>query len=110
LKSFEKQHANGLGQLSVKFEAAGKMRIFALVDSWTQSLLSPLHDMIFKFLKSLPNDGTFDQDASVKRCAQKSKIYKRSFCFDLSAATDRLPVTIQVAILSSIIGKTAAEA
>jgi hypothetical protein len=33
LKSFEKHGAFGLGQLSVKLEAAGKMRIFALVDS-----------------------------------------------------------------------------
>lgn len=33
-----------LGQLSTKKEAAGKIRVFALVDIWTQSVLKPLHD------------------------------------------------------------------
>jgi len=53
-----------IGKLSKKAEAAGKIRIFAMVDVWTQSLLKPLHLALFDFLKSLPNDGTFDQNAS----------------------------------------------
>jgi hypothetical protein len=53
-----------IGKLSMKKEAAGKVRVFAMVDVWTQSLLKPLHLALFEFLKSLPNDGTFDQNAS----------------------------------------------
>jgi len=53
-----------VGQLSMKQEAAGKIRVFAMVDLWTQSILKPLHLALFDFLKSLPNDGTFDQTAS----------------------------------------------
>lgn len=53
-----------IGKLSKKLEAAGKIRVFAMVDVWTQSLLKPLHLALFSFLKSLPNDGTFDQNAS----------------------------------------------
>lgn len=91
-----------LGKLSTKKEAAGKVRVFAMVDAWTQSALKPLHDMLFKFLKSLPNDATFDQNKSVKRCQVKAAITGRSFGYDLSAATDRLPIILQKAILDRI--------
>jgi hypothetical protein len=53
-----------IGQLSRKLEAAGKVRVFAMVDIWTQSMLKPLHLMLTDFLASLPNDGTKDQIAS----------------------------------------------
>lgn len=35
---------NHLGRLSFKEEAAGKLRVFAMVDVFTQSMLKPLHD------------------------------------------------------------------
>jgi len=97
--------AETLGQLAFKEEAAGKIRVFALVDVWTQSALKPIHEMIFKFLKGLPNDATFNQDASVQRCIEKVKISGRSWGFDLSAATDRLPIKLQQHILHPLIGK-----
>jgi hypothetical protein len=100
----------GMGQLSIKEEAAGKVRVFALVDIWTQSVLNPIHKFLFSILKSLPNDATFDQEGAVKRCFQKSKEYGCSFGYDLSAATDRLPISVQVKVLSYWLGKEAAEA
>ena len=106
----DSQSSNTLGQLALKQEAAGKLRVFALVDVWTQSALKPIHEMIFKFLKSLPNDATFDQNASVLRCIEKVKISGRAFCYDLSAATDRLPVVLQQCILHPLIGKKASHA
>lgn len=107
-ESVDKQHFLNMGQLSVKHEAAGKIRVFALVDVWTQSCLKPLHEMIFAFLRSLPNDGTFNQEAAVKRAGLLAKKYNCSFGYDLSAATDRLPISLQVAVLSPIIGEEAA--
>lgn len=98
------------GQLSIKEEAAGKVRVFALVDIWTQSVLKPIHEHIFKVLKSLPNDGTFDQGASVNRCFEKAKIYKCSFGYDLSAATDRLPIDLQKAVLAVLFGEVVSNA
>jgi len=47
-----------LGKLHEKVEAAGKVRVFAITDGWTQSLLSGLHDAIFEVLKFIPQDGT----------------------------------------------------
>lgn len=96
------KHSNNVGQLSRKQEAAGKVRVFAMVDIWTQSIMSPLHKMLSAFLGSLPNDGTADQVASWKRAAQKSMVSNCSFGYDLSAATDRLPVSLQQDILSAI--------
>lgn len=98
----KKSISGQFGQFSLKEEAAGKLRIFAIVDSITQSLLSPLHDFMFDLLKKIPNDGTFDQDLSVKRSQTKSAIAGKAFSFDLSAATDRLPVDLTVKILSKI--------
>jgi hypothetical protein len=99
-----------LGQLSLKEEAAGKIRVFALVDIWTQSICKPIHDSLFAFLKSLPNDSTFDQLAAVKRCFTKAEQSKLSFGYDLSAATDRLPIDIQVKILEAFFGSSVSQA
>jgi len=99
-----KASASGeVGQLAFKEEAAGKLRIFAIVDFWTQNLLRPLHDCLFDLLKRIPNDGTFDQDASVKRSVSKSQVSGRAWSFDLSSATDRLPVSIQYRLLDMIL-------
>jgi hypothetical protein len=65
--------------------------------------------MLFAFLKSLPNDGTFNQGASVHRCMEKALKAGRSFGYDLSAATDRLPIDLQVSIISAIISPEFAE-
>lgn len=87
-----------LGKLCLKQEAAGKVRVFAMVDAWTQSLLATLHDGILKILSSIPQDGTYDQHKPVKVLIDKG--IKELFSFDLSAATDRLPIDLQSRIIS----------
>jgi len=69
-----------------------------------------LHDYLFKILKAIPNDGTFDQAASIKRAGEKSKVANCSFGYDLTAATDRLPLDLQIALLSSLFNTEMAEA
>jgi hypothetical protein len=90
-----------LGRLTI-VEEPGKMRVVAMVDSLTQWLLYPLHRFIFdKILRVIPEDGTFDQLAPVR--ALISKLQKAGsrecFSYDLSAATDRIPVVLQEVIL-----------
>jgi hypothetical protein len=90
-----------LGALSVK-EEPGKLRVFAMVDSLTQWLLYPLHRMLFdKVLRLIPQDGTFDQLKPVKRliALMRSGRDHRIWSFDLSAATDRIPVLLQEVLL-----------
>jgi hypothetical protein len=90
------------GQFAIKKESAGKVRVFALVDSITQSVMKPLHLALFKILNNIPNDGTFDQDASVTRCSVKAAAAGKAYSFDLSAATDRLPVDLTGNIIESL--------
>jgi len=94
-----------LGKLGLKHEAAGKVRVFAMVDAWTNWLLKPLHDMLFDHLKKIPQDGTFDQLAPIRRLQERGKT--RFWCYDLSAATDRLPVDLQVRLLVPYLGPLA---
>jgi hypothetical protein len=58
--------------------------------------------MLFAFLKGLPNDGTFDQHASEMRARSKAINAGRSYGYDLTAATDRLPIEIQSALLNLV--------
>jgi len=97
-----------LGKLGIKEEAAGKVRVFAMVDCWTQWLLRPLHDAIFAFLKMVPQDGTFNQFAPVQRLLDKK--FHKFWCYDLSAATDRLPILLQKNILLPILGERGSNA
>lgn len=55
-------------------------------------------------MRRLPNDGTFDQEASVERGWAKATKNGCSFGYDLSAATDRLPLSLQIVILSQFFG------
>jgi hypothetical protein len=96
---------DGIGQLAFKEEAAGKIRVFAMVDCWTQSIMKPLHDALFQVLAKLPNDGTFDQNAAFERAQIKSHVAGCCYAYDLSSATDRLPILLQIAILEPLLGK-----
>jgi len=90
-----------LGRLALKREAAGKIRVFAIVDCFTQWLLKPLHKAIFAVLKRIPSDGTFDQLRPVRFLLKRSSTL---FSYDLSAATDRLPVQVQEQLLHRVLG------
>jgi hypothetical protein len=68
-------------------------------------LLSPLHDTIAHFLKKIPMDGTFNQELAVARMSKAvSDPSSEVFSYDLSAATDRLPIWIQKDIISYLLG------
>jgi hypothetical protein len=94
----------GLSQFAIKEEAAGKIRLFALMDSITQSVMSPLHDYMFAILRKIPNDGTFNQEASIERSQDKAVSANCAYSFDLTAATDRLPVILTAFLFSTIVG------
>jgi hypothetical protein len=92
-----------LGKLVQLFEARGKVRVVAITDWWSQTLLAPLHQALFDILREIPQDGTFDQLAPVHRLIS----YVRAsgspvFSYDLSAATDRLPIAFQIQVLQAL--------
>lgn len=95
---------DGLSQFAIKEEAAGKIRIFALVDNITQSILRPLHDYLFSILRIIPNDGTFNQEAAIQRAQTKAIKSGKAFSYDLSAATDRVPVLLTSLLFGQMLG------
>jgi len=89
-----------LGKLGVVYDQAGKARIVAMANWWLQIALKPLHKSIFSFLRTLETDGTFNQEAPIDRLISRTPRGQSYFCFDLTAATDRIPVDFLVQILS----------
>ena len=97
-----------LGHIAVLEEARGKMRKIGITDFWTQCLFRPLHDAIYSKLGTIPEDGTRDQSGPIIRLLHTlniqdlRKVGKNDLVqsLDLSAATDRLPVDLQVQVLT----------
>lgn len=101
-----------LSRLGFKQEPAGKLRAFAMLDIITQWVFKSLHDKIFDILRLIPQDGTFDQIAPVNLLLSRIKDAgsKRPLhSLDLSAATDRIPVSLAVVLLSGFIGSDLAD-
>lgn len=108
---FNEISANGLiarlpalGKLAFKPEAAGKVRVFAILDYWTQTILKPLHKWLFGILRHINEDATFDQSGAIEDLKVRIGRTKSAYSYDLSAATDRLPLTIQVDLLGALLG------
>jgi hypothetical protein len=96
----------GLGKLGFLEEPAGKIRVVAMVDILTQSILKPLHDWIFGVLRQIPEDGTFDQKAPLELLISKG--IQDVYSYDLSAATDRLPLALQESLIGWLLGEKVA--
>jgi hypothetical protein len=92
-----------LGRLATKFEAAGKVRVFALVDWWTQTALRPLHDYLFGILRTLPSDATFDQEGAIQSFTNEG--HRHYYCYDLKSATDLIPREIYSEVMKPHLGE-----
>jgi len=104
----ESEIPDTLGKLGFKVEPAGKVRVFAMVDIWTQWALYPLHKLLQKALRLLDEDATFDQVGVLERklLVMKRKWLKaKAFSYDLSSATDRLPLLLQILFLRPLMGR-----
>jgi hypothetical protein len=89
------------GRISLIQEGGGKTRTIAIGDYWTQNVLQTIHDKLMSTLRRLRTDGTYDQGNQVERISTLSKGHK-TFCFDLSNATDRFPLVLQEILLSFV--------
>nr|UPW42221.1 MAG: putative RNA dependent RNA polymerase [Jiangsu mito-like virus 14] len=90
-----------MGRLSVVYDQAGKARVVAITNWWIQVVLKPLHDALFKSLERIECDGTFDQLGPFEKLILREDLAGVKFySFDLSAATDRLPLDLQRDVLN----------
>jgi len=65
-----------------------KVRVIAIGDYWSQIALKPLHHYLFRVLKKIPQDCTFDQSSFKDKVSTWTEFYS----IDLSNATDRFPI------------------
>lgn len=79
-----------------------KARFFASPNLWLQYVLKPLGDIIYRKVRSLPWDATFDQSKPDKPIQDHLRSHNRIHCFDLSSATDRFPFQLQLEVLRSM--------
>jgi hypothetical protein len=84
----------------------GKTRVVAIADHWTQWALKPIGKRLFNLLRSKKlslSDCTFNHNMVSERISSHLKDKrKQCFSFDLTCATDRLPVSITTSVLSMI--------
>jgi len=102
-KMFNPKGSQIFRRLSLVRDPEAKLRPIAILDYWSQTALKPLHDEIFKKLKRIITDCTFEQ---VAKLPDRGPYYS----LDLTAATDRFPVQFQIRVLSLLMGKERAEA
>jgi hypothetical protein len=91
-----------LGKLGVVYNQAGKARVVAATNWWYQSAFAGLHESIFQLLKGISQDGTHDQETCFNKFLTRSDFRENLTGFDLSAATDRLPIDLQIQILNEL--------
>lgn len=78
-------------------DAEGKSRVVAILDYLSQTALYPLHLYIFKILKKIPQDCTFDQGSFLDKI--RGWEHGVWYSVDLSKATDRFPISLITLVL-----------
>jgi hypothetical protein len=91
------------GRLHSIPEPAGKVRVVAICDYFTQVGLKPLHEYIFSLLRKNPNDATFGQQEAVDQFAASG--HQEIFSYDLKSATDLIPSILYREVLEPLIGR-----
>lgn len=86
-------------KVSAIADKEGKSRVVACLDYWSQTALRPLHDYLFKILRRIPQDCTFDQGSFTEKLGS-GKVGERFYSFDLTAATDRFPISLIQEVLT----------
>lgn len=94
------------GRLGSSVEGRAKRRIFAIGNYVCQRLLYPVHEFLMTVLRRLPSDGTFHQVGPLKHITHRGDYYS----YDLSAATDRMPLRILFHVMESLFGRSYASA
>lgn len=93
------------GRLHLLAEGGGKTRVICIPDIWTQSVLKPIHKYLMnQVLRKMPCDGSFGHEALGNKVKKFTK-HRGLFCYDLTTATDRFPLSIQIAALKPLLGE-----
>jgi hypothetical protein len=96
---------NNYARLSIVLNPGGKIRYIAIGNWVLQGVLKPLHDILMRYARRIKgNDCTYHQRLVFSFYKKELLSNKLEFhSVDLTAATDRLPLLVQEAVLSCII-------
>jgi len=92
-----KKYQGKIGFLSAP---AGKTRIVGIGNYWVQEAFLQLHKVLYSVLRTIPEDGTYDQESQFDRVNAAAAIGP-VWSFDLTAATDRFPIEFQIKVLNN---------
>lgn len=94
------------GKISAIGEKSGKIRHVAVGDLFSQVTLKPLHEKLFKVLKQIPNDCTFNQTKMVGVFQEWTSSNRFTASFDQSSCTDLFPIELQLETVSHLISES----
>jgi hypothetical protein len=78
-----------------------KARVIAIFDYYSQNILNSISKQVFELLKSIPSDRTFSQDPYFNHYGFREN-EDHYWSIDLSSATDRFPLALQVQLLKRL--------
>lgn len=84
----------------------GKTRVIAIGDYLSQTVLKGLHEYLYRVLRKIPQDCTFDQGTFVG----KTDHWEIYYSVDLSSATDRFPIQVIKSLLEGHLPKVYCDA
>lgn len=89
-------------RLQVFSAPGGKTRIIAIYDYWSQRVLKSLHQAIFRNLPNMKADCTYSH-ISAAQWLKNIPTGTEVFSYDLTAATDRIPMWLHRSVLVSVL-------
>jgi len=87
-----------LVKLSIVKDPELKLRVIAMLDYYSQFLLKPIHERLMLLLNNFPSDRTYTQNPFKGWTPKGNKFHS----LDLSAATDRFPLALQIKLMGFI--------
>lgn len=96
------------GHISFIQEAGAKARVVAVPNAWLQWGFQPLHEWLDSVLQILDYSCVHDQNKGAWYIQERLKADCCLYSFDLTSATDRFPLTLQLNLLENLgLGKYA---
>lgn len=98
-------HALTPGKVTPLLEKAGKIRLVASPDYYSQRVLRPLHRWLSNILKSTAMDCTYDQKSALPTISMWHKNGSYVSSCDQTSCTDLFPVDFQLAVVRERFGE-----
>lgn len=104
---YDQTFRDSIRRITVVEDKELKNRVIAIFDYWSQTVLKPFHKSVMDLLDTIKQDCTFNQMSYREKILNESGPF---YSYDLTAATDLMPVKLQVRIISALLSPEQAKA